>query len=62
MITYFYRGDIERTDPRSRSYRWVRGYSEAGTNGAVTFPWLSWKECQEDAKRRGHEATFHDKR
>ena len=53
-IFYLERGMIER-GPR---YEWRMGYSENGENGAETQPWLTWRECQADAKQRGKRAVF----
>jgi hypothetical protein len=40
-----------------RSYRWTMGYSERSPGGVI-FPWMTRRECQEDARRRGAKARF----
>ena len=59
-ITYYYRGDIGRPHYqkyRTNAYRWRPGYSEQGENGPVSL-WLTYRECQQDARDRGCVAVF----
>lgn len=54
-VAYYYRGMVER-GPR---YAWREGYSSQDENGAVLYPWMTRRECQQDAKRRGEKAVFY---
>jgi hypothetical protein len=56
-ITYHYRGMIERGNGKP-GYSWREGYSAEGPNGEVTYPWLTYRECQRDAKAEGCRAVF----
>lgn len=58
-ITYVHRGPIERLSRRGKrlSYRWTDGYSETGPNG-VSYPWMTRRECQADARTREAKAKF----
>jgi hypothetical protein len=62
-ITYTYRGMIERGRPvKGRpSYEWFEGYSETGANGEVGFPWMTYRECQQEARTVGAVAKFERK-
>ena len=51
-ITYVRVGLIER-GPR---YRWCTGYSENGN----TYPWITRREAQTEAQKRGARAVFLD--
>ncbi len=61
-ITYCYRGDVERGTATPRNprpgYRWADGYSEDGPEGRPSYPWMTRRECQKDAKARGCRAVF----
>jgi len=54
-ITYFYRGGVERGT--GNGYEWRNGYSET-VEGSILYPWMTRRECQEDARRRGAKAEF----
>lgn len=56
-ITYKYRGMIERGSLNSR-YRWIEGYSADGPEGGILYSWMSYRECQRDAKMQGCKAVF----
>lgn len=56
-ITYVYRGRIERGTGES-SYSWCDGYSEDSADGFPTYPWLTRRECRQDAKSKGAVAQF----
>lgn len=56
-IQYHYRGRDERISQFGTRCRWVETYSEQGEHGPV-YPWMSRRECQADAKRRGARAVF----
>jgi hypothetical protein len=70
VITYTYRGDVERSSVRRRparpgrpttyvrSYVWKNGYSATSPNGLVQYPWMTRSECREDAKAQGAKAAF----
>ena len=59
-IDYFYRGQIERFRMSDRGRNpWQDGYSENGQNGMALYPWLTYRECQADAKARDGRAVFH---
>ncbi len=50
-------GSVERVRARKGrvgTYVWHDGYSEVGT----TFPWMTKREAQADAKARGYRAVF----
>ncbi len=51
-ITYVYAGQVERW--RKMRVAWHGAYSENGN----TQPWLTKREAQADAKRRGCKAVF----
>ena len=55
-IIYFYRGGVERGT--GNGYAWRDGYSEAAADGSVTYPWMTARECQVDAHKRGAVAKF----
>lgn len=55
-ITYFYRGGVERGT--GNGYEWRNGYSESGPAGEILYPWMTARECQQDAKKRGAVAVF----
>lgn len=55
-FTYYYRGHIERW--RALGYAWMEGYSENGESGGPLYPWMTKKECREEAKARGGRAVF----
>jgi hypothetical protein len=52
-IVYTYRGGVER-GPR---YEWRDGYS-ATHDGHVIYPWMTKRECQQEAKAHGQRAAF----
>lgn len=59
-ITYYYRGEVERPRygrHRLHSYVWRAAYSEQGEHGPL-YPWLTYRECQQDARDRGCVAAF----
>ena len=56
-ITYPYRGSLERYSMRSGA-SWVRGYSETTTEGGILYPWMTKRQCQSEARRRGAKAVF----
>ena len=57
VITYHYRGMIERGNGKP-GYTWYEGYSAIGENGGVLYPWMTYRECQRDAKAQGARAVF----
>lgn len=58
IITYTYRGQVERGTATERNprlgYRWYAGYTE----DPATAPWMTYRECQADAKARNASARF----
>lgn len=50
-IVYEYRGGVERVS--GNTYQWFDGYSERNKDGAITYPWMTARECQKDARNRG---------
>jgi hypothetical protein len=54
-ITYRYRGLMER-NRRSRTVQ-PPGYSQT-VAGSVLCPWMTRRECRDDARRRGAVAYF----
>lgn len=64
IITYIYRGPIEVPNRRKLvrgwqlSYRRTAGYSEDVGEGETTYPWLTRKQCREEAKDQGARAKF----
>lgn len=62
MITYHYRGPIERLvrDSHRRSMRFtiVDGFSADGPTGGVLYPWMTKRECVADAAAQGERARF----
>lgn len=56
VVVYTYRGLVERGN--GRGYSWRDGYSTTGANGAVSYPWMTYRECQADARSRGAVARF----
>jgi len=60
-LLYTHRGPIERPCRGRRgrpSYRWTDGFSETSPNGGVTYPWMTRRECQADARAQGAKAKF----
>lgn len=55
-ITYHYRGGVERGT--GSGYRWHDGYSENSPDGSITYPWMTTRECQADARTRNAKAIF----
>lgn len=55
-IRYVFRGSVERGT--GRGYKWHDGYSEDSPGGGITYPWLTKREAQADAKVRGARAVF----
>lgn len=51
---YYYRGSIER-GPR---YTWRDGYSANSLEGFPLYPWMSYRECQTQAKKDSYKAVF----
>lgn len=60
-ITYTYRGPVERGNGKP-GYDWHDGYSETTDTGAVLYPWMTFRECQQDARKRNACAVFVDER
>lgn len=52
---YHYRGGVER----GARYEWRDGYSETTVDGDVQYPWMTRKECREEAARDGMRAVFY---
>jgi hypothetical protein len=62
-VTFYYRGQIERWDKRSRSCKWVSGYSENAYRDGKTYimyPWMTKEECRKDVERWGFKAVFNE--
>jgi hypothetical protein len=55
LITYTYRGQIER----GPDYHWIDGYSETAEDEGVLYPWMTRRECQQDARAKGAVAQFY---
>ena len=60
-ITYVYRGQVERasTSHGKPSYAWHDGYSQDSAEGFVTYPWMTRRECQADARSHCAVAQFY---
>lgn len=56
-IVYKYRGQIERGTGRP-GYAWRDGYSPDDNQGRPTYPWLTYRECQANARAQGAKAVF----
>ena len=56
---YVRRGLIERGNGKP-GYDWHEGYSEKDDSGAVVFPWLTRRECQQEARANGLRAVFEE--
>ncbi len=59
-VIYTYRGNIERGV--GGSYKWFPGYSATAIDGGVLYPWMTYRECQRDAKATGDKAVFDEGR
>lgn len=59
-VTYVFRGLVERGTGRRRAYVWKNGYSETSPSGGVSFPWMTRRECQLDARSRDLVARFQE--
>ena len=57
IIVYRYRGQVERGTGKP-GYVWRDGYSPDGPDGSATYPWLTYRECQADARAQGARAVF----
>ena len=55
---YTYRGLIERGNGKGW-YSWFEGYSATGENGGVMYPWMTFRECQREARADGVRAKFY---
>ena len=53
-IVYTFRGLIER----GRDYHWTNGYSATTNTGFVLYPWMTKRECCQDAHSQGKKALF----
>lgn len=53
---YFYAGQIER----GTRYAWRDGYAKVTPENHVTYPWLTIREAQKQAKSEGALAMFHE--
>jgi len=60
IITYFYRGGVERGT--GTGYEWRNGYSESGPRGEILYPWMITRVWQAEAKKRGAVAKFEDRK
>lgn len=58
QITYYYRGEVERGNGKP-GYDWHPAWSANNEEGRALYPWLTRKECLEDAKRQGATAIFY---
>ena len=61
VVTYVLRGTVERVRARPGrvgTYETRPGYSETSPDGCVSFPWMTYRECQADARSRGAVARF----
>lgn len=58
IVTYYYRGKIERGN--GRGYDWKEGYSRDSEDGKPLYPWNTKRECQQEAKAAGAQAVFQD--
>ena len=62
VATYVFRGSVERVRSRGQgrvgTYVWHDGYSEDAPGGGVSYPWMTKRECQRDARERGCRAVF----
>jgi hypothetical protein len=54
IITYYYRGMIER----GANYDWREGWSRDSEDGRPLYPWNTKRECQAEAKKAGVRAVF----
>lgn len=59
-ITYYYRGGVERGNGKP-GYDWHDGYSPNNEQGQMTAPWMTYRECQADAKAKGATAKFENR-
>lgn len=58
-IEYHYRGRVERAVANHHApFRWHDGYSANGPGGGPLSPWMTMRECREDAARQGAVAVF----
>ena len=59
VLVFVLRGMIEVGCPRRGKpfYRWAEGYSEKA-EGAVIFPWMTYRQCQSQARVQGCVAKF----
>jgi hypothetical protein len=60
-IVYWFRGQIEKGS-NYKCYKWADGYSAKSENGMVLYPWMTKKECRQDAKEQGCKAVFKEER
>jgi hypothetical protein len=59
-ITYTERGGVEVPDGKG-SYKWATGYSETTATGGISYPWMTMRQCQADARAQGAVAHFENK-
>lgn len=55
-ISYYYRGQIERG--ANSNYRWIEGWSAQSDDNLPLYPWITKRECQQEAKQQGARAVF----
>ena len=56
-IVYEYRGKIEIGNGKP-GYDWHPGYSETSESGLISYPWMTRRECQQQARSQGCIARF----
>jgi hypothetical protein len=55
-ISYYYRGMIERG--ANANYRWTEGWSAQSDDNLPLYPWMTKRECQQEANRQDARAVF----
>lgn len=55
---YVYRGRVERLPAPGCPGLWKDGYSSNGPGGGILYPWMTYRECQAEAKAQGCKAVF----
>jgi hypothetical protein len=56
VVVYVHRGTVERY--RNGRCGIYEAYSETSAQGGTLYPWMTYRECQADARARGVVARF----
>jgi len=58
-IEYTYRGRIE-VGTGEPGYKFRNGFSRTSEDGGILYPWMTYRDCQREARSLGGVAVFRD--